>query len=107
MVQPDDFLRNYTVAKATISCDFDASLTRPKLQRRTDASGNNVLDSEGLPVFDPVLDSSSNVIMEPLFLSRTLNPSGNIISPEDYESLIGAGSNASLAAFLGVTYLCG
>ena len=107
MVQPDDFLRNYTVAKATTSCDFDASLSRPKLQRRTDTSGNNVLGDDGLPIFDPVLDSSSNVILESLFRSRTLDSYGNIISPEDYESLIGAGSNAYIAAFLGVTYHCG
>jgi hypothetical protein len=104
MVQSDDFLHNYTVAKCTISCDFDLSKTQPKLQRRTDTSGNNVLDLEGLPIFDPVLDSSSNVILEPLFRYRKLDSAGNQIGEEQYENLKSAGSNVYLAAFVGVVY---
>ena len=104
MVQSDDFLHNYTIAKCTISCDFDTSKTQAKLQRRTDTSGNNVLDSEGLPIFDPVLDASSNVILEPLFRYRNLDESGNQIDSRQYETLKSAGSNVYLAAFVGVVY---
>ena len=107
MVQLDDRLRNYTVSKATMSCDFDVTSTQPKLQRRTDTSGNNVLGENGLPIFDTVLDSSSNVVIEPLFRSRNLDASGNQIGTEEYERLLAAGSNAYIGAFLGVTYHCG
>jgi alpha-tubulin suppressor-like RCC1 family protein len=106
-VQNDDFLHNYTVAKTTMSCDFDTSKTQPKLQRRTDSSGNNVLSEDGLPIFDPVLDASSNVILEPLFLSRSIDSSGNQIGPDESARLLSLGSNVYLAAFVGVTYHCG
>jgi hypothetical protein len=107
MVQKDDRLRNYTVAKATMSCDFDVSSTQPQLQRRTDTSGNNVLGEDGLPIFDPVLDSSSNVVLEPLFRSRNLDASGNRIGSEEYARLLATGSNVYIGAFIGVTYHCG
>jgi alpha-tubulin suppressor-like RCC1 family protein len=107
MVQHDEFLHNYTVAKATMSCDFDTSTTQPKLQRRIDTSGNNVLGDDGLPIFDPVLDASSNVILEPLFKSRLLDSSGNIIDKDVQEKLVAAGSNTYTAAFVGCTYHCG
>ena len=107
MVQNDDRLRNYTVAKATMSCDFDVNKTQPKLQRRTDTSGNNVLGDDGLPIFDPVLDSSSNVVLEGLFLSRNLDSSGNQIGPEEYARLLATGSNVYIGGLVGVTYHCG
>ena len=106
-VQNDDFLHNYTVAKVTMSCDFDTSKTQVKLQRRVDFSGNNVLGDDGLPIFDPVLDSSSNVVLEPLFQSRLLDSSGNIIEKDEQERLRAAGSNTYTAAFVGCTYHCG
>ena len=106
-VQSDDFLHNYTVAKTTMSCDFDVTKTQVKLQRRTDFSGNNVLGDDGLPIFDPVLDSSSNVVLEPLFQSRLLDSSGNIIDKDLQEKLAAAGSNTYTAAFVGCTYHCG
>jgi hypothetical protein len=107
MIQPDDVIHSYTVAKITTSCDFDTSKMRTKVQRRTNSSGENVLDQDGLPIFDPVLDSNSNVIQEPLFQSRLLDTSGNIISPEEQANLVAAGSNTYIAAFVGVTYHCG
>jgi hypothetical protein len=106
-VQADDFLHNYTVAKTTMSCDFDTTKTQTKLERRMDSCGNNVLGEDGLPIFDPVLDASSNVVFEPLFRSRLLDSAGNQVSNEEYDKLVVSGSNAYIAAFLGVTYHCG
>jgi hypothetical protein len=106
-VQSDDFLHNYTVAKVTMSCDFDTTKTQVKLQRRMDSSGNNVLGEDGLPIFDPVLDSSSNVVLEPLFQSRLLDSSGNIIGEDERVQLTAAGSNTYVAALVGCTYHSG
>jgi alpha-tubulin suppressor-like RCC1 family protein len=55
MRQADDCIRNYTVGKITMDCDFSAPLVAVTRLRK-DALGNNVTDPlTGMPVYDPVL----------------------------------------------------
>jgi hypothetical protein len=107
MLQQDDILHNYTVAKTTTSCTFDLTATQPRLLLRTDPFGNNVLDSNSMPIFDPVLDANSNVIMDPKFKTRFLTSSGLQLEKADFETQKAAGSNVYVAAFVGVTYHSG
>jgi alpha-tubulin suppressor-like RCC1 family protein len=107
MLQADDILHNFTVAKTTTACDFDVTQTQPRLILRTDPFGNNVLDSQGAPIFDPVLDENSYPVLDPKFKTRLITETGSQLTPEEATSMKAAGSNVYTAAFVGVTYHCG
>ena len=78
--QDDDLLHNYTVAKATMDCDFNPQLEIVKLYDGT--------DEEGKIKFKDALDDEGNIIYEPEYECRTLDDGSKI-------------------AFIGCTYHCG
>jgi hypothetical protein len=104
MIQNDDFLRNYTVAKSTMDCEFSGEqvpqkklrqapamieVKEPKLIQQTqqkqthmlDDSGNIVIDYDGNPVMEGVFDESGNPVMEDVF-----DESGNPVMVEERDS---------------------
>ena len=105
MRQADDFIRNYTVAKVTMSCDFTAPLV-PVEELKKDAYEQNILDSVGNPIWETVMEGGIHK-MEPAYKMRYLDADGAEITKEDYDSNISEGVPAFRAAFMGCTYHCG
>jgi alpha-tubulin suppressor-like RCC1 family protein len=132
MRQVDDCIRNYTVAKATMDCDF-APPQVPVLRLRKDALGNNVTDPlTGMPLYDPVLtdpvaasvapdgsavpgDPGGLPVTKAAYRTRFLAADGTQITPEEYAAAVAANATAPegaavpvyRAAFVGCTYHCG
>ena len=135
MLQAEPCVCNFTVGKATMSCDFSAPL-RPVLARRLDQFGNNVVDpATGMPVFAPVLTPPTTVRAEdgtvtttdpggepataPAYRTRHLAADGALIDAAAYAAALAADAAAASAggapaapsayraAFVGVTYHCG
>ena len=97
MKQDDDILRNYTVAKITMDCNFDPQMIPVQIIKQEiviDESGNeiskNVLDEEGYPIYEYKLDTSGNKIYEPEYEVKT-------VTHNDIEYKM---------AFVGCTYKC-
>jgi hypothetical protein len=131
---PDSVLRNYTVAKLTMDCDFTQPMVEVE-EVQKDEYGNVVIDEFGAPVYIKVmttLNSNStsdpqtpqteptpqteSVLVpatEPAYQMRWLSydaESSTItqITKEQYEERKTAGdTNVIRAAFLGCTYHCG
>jgi alpha-tubulin suppressor-like RCC1 family protein len=125
MRQADDCIRNYTVGKITMDCDFSAPLV-PVTRLRKDALGNNVTDPlTGMPVYDPVLtepisaspadpgtaatapdatgvptaatsDPGGAPVLEPAYKTRFLAADGTQITAEAYAATVA--SNAAMVA---------
>ena len=129
--QNDDLLHNYTVAKSTMNCDFSCPLI-PETQIRQDIYGNNILDSNGWPIWDVVMvpnivvtdvtsdninnnlittdssDSATIPKMIPKYEMRyLLGLDGTQITKDMYDSHIANGVTVYRAVFMGVTYHCG
>lgn len=97
MKQDDDILRNYTVAKITMDCNFDPQLIPVEIIKQEiviDESGNeiskNVLDEEGNPIYEYKLDTSGNIIYDYEYEMKTV-----IHDNIEYKM-----------AFVGCTYKC-
>jgi hypothetical protein len=97
MKQDDDILRNYTVAKITMDCNFDPQLMPVEIIKQEiviDESGNeiskNVLDEEGNPIYEYKLDTSGNIIYDYEYEMKTV-----IHDNIEYKM-----------AFVGCTYKC-
>ena len=148
--QDSDSLKNYTVAKITMDCDFQPDyIYKKKVTTRNvditgpDASGNyyDVLNNEHLYTIDLsneivdnnnkkyilTFDSANNLIgatqnildaegqiqwedtteQEYAYNIRHVDPSGNIITKEQHDSMIVNNQEAYIAAFVGCTYHCG
>jgi hypothetical protein len=115
MIQNDDLLHNYTVAKSTMDCEFVGEQVPRKKLRQTpvmiekteskliqqtqqkqaqilDESGNIIIDESGNPVMEYVFDDSGNPVMEGV-TDESGNPvmveekdgSGNIIKVTVYD----------------------
>ena len=145
--QDSDSLKNYTVAKITMSCDFNPGLQYVKrIKRRNvdfvyDTSGN-CFDSSGNKLFiieedstrtitnktlnynydefDMLTSITENILdehgeiqwedteeQERKYNIRHMDPSGNIITEEEYTGKKAASEEAYIAAFVGCTYHCG
>jgi hypothetical protein len=102
MQQSNPCMCNYTVAKATMDCDFTAPLI-PVTALRVDQFGNNVTDSTGMPIYDPVLTSEGQEETAPAYNRRFLLLDGTQITEEAYAAAVAAGTPAFRAAFVGVT----
>ena len=148
--QDSDSLKNYTVAKITMDCDFQPDyIYKKKVTTRNvditgpDASGNyyDVLNNEHLYTIDLsneivdnnnkkyilTFDSANNLIgatqnmldaegqiqwedtieQEYAYNIRHVDPSGNIITKEQHDSMIANNQEAYITAFVGCTYHCG
>jgi hypothetical protein len=106
MKQNDDLLHNYTVAKITMDCDFNP-LYQPSQTILKDASGNNILDSNGQIQWTDKLDSSGNIVYEYAYEIRYILPDGTIILKEEYDIKNANNEPVYIAAFVGCTYHCG
>ena len=118
MRQADDFIRNYTVAKVTMSCDFTAPLV-PIEELKKDMYDQNILDSEGNPIWEVVMEvlrkedggieEGGELIqkLEHAYKMRYLDADGTEISKEEYQICVDNGEPAFRAAFMGCTYHCG
>jgi YD repeat-containing protein len=122
--QDDDFMHNYTVAKITMDCDFTAPLI-DTFELRKDEFGNNVVDTNGFPIYDGVMISSRTVKnedgtetieivdppvpqVEPSYELRYLQGDGTHITKDEYDAAILANNSSVFrAAFVGCTYHCG
>jgi hypothetical protein len=133
----DCILKNYTVAKLTMDCDFSQPYVEVQ-EVKKDEYGNVVLDSDGSPVYETVTTNTRTVrdpatgesttetldvpvpVTEPAYEMRWLSlemdtdgvtvTSTSLISKEEYEKRKAEGDvSAKLvrAAFLGCTYHCG
>jgi hypothetical protein len=100
MKQDTHILKNYTVAKITMDCDFTAPLIS-KQQLKKDLYGNKILDPYGQPIWEDTQES------EEAYKTRYLLHTGEVISKSNYEAYRLANSNVYKAAFVGVTYHCG
>jgi hypothetical protein len=110
MLQDDDIMRTYTVAKLTMDCDFQPPMI--EVQRRAlDHDGNLVVDENGAPIWEIVMhDEQGTVVpaMEPMYDIRYIDNDGRLITKEEYDTSVSADpTSASRAAFLGCTYHCG
>jgi hypothetical protein len=131
---PDNVLRNYTVAKLTMDCDFTQPMVEVE-EVQKDEYGNVILDELGAPVYmkvmtilhnsttsdpqtpqtEPTPQTESVLVpaTEPAYQMRWLSydaESSTItqITKEQYEERKTAGdTNVIRAAFLGCTYHCG
>jgi hypothetical protein len=103
MKQSEEYIANYTVAKATMSCDFNL-LYRPAqvpLMSTIDGKETYVLDQ-----FSTVMWTASSHL-EPQYKIRYITPAGDDLSREEYDKIIADGGTAYRAAFIGCTYHCG
>ena len=105
--QEEAQLCNFTVAKATMDCDFSAPLV-PKLRVETGADGVNELDADGNLRWVQELDpATGEPVVEPAYELRYVDASGTIIDRVTYEQVIVQGTSAYRAALIGCTYHCG
>jgi hypothetical protein len=115
--QDDDCLHNYTVAKATMDCDFTAPLQSTyeilrssyefSTATSTFISSINVLDQYGNLIWIPAVDSNGIPIMESAYDIRYVDSNGTIITEDQYRTYTSTLSTAYIAAFIGCTYHCG
>jgi alpha-tubulin suppressor-like RCC1 family protein len=99
--QDDDILRNYTVAKATMDCNF-SEIKIPCTRVKKDTYGNNILDPEGAVIHE-IINGETRNFYDIRYLR--ISPNFEIISKEEYENSNGA--DICRAAFIGCTYHCG
>jgi hypothetical protein len=92
MKQESDSLKNYTVAKITMDCDF-SPVTQPIQNIKKDETGENTLDEHGQIQWE---DHTTET--EKAYKIRYLDASG-VITDE--------ASAVHTAAFVGCTYHCG
>ena len=97
--QNSDSLKNYTVAKITMDCDFNP-ISQPVRVIRKEMN-NNVLDEHGQLQWEDTDET------EKAYQVRYLLPDGTQISEEEYTNKALANEEVYIAAFVGCTYHCG
>ena len=110
--QHDSLMHNYTVAKITMDCDFNAaSVPKMRIKKRTDAALDSEtfydLDAYGNIQWEQGEDSSGNPVFEPPYDMRYLLKDGTVIDKDEYDRLQRNGDSVYRAAFVGCTYHCG
>jgi len=90
--QDSDSLKNYTVAKITMDCDFDP-VTQPIQNIKKGETGENILDEHGQIQWE---DHPKET--EKAYKIRYLDADGNITNEANH---------VHIAAFVGCTYHCG
>jgi alpha-tubulin suppressor-like RCC1 family protein len=106
MRQDDDTMRNYTVGKITMICDFSVPMVGVQ-EISKDVYGQTVLDPSGVPIWDSVMDTDGEPKLEEAYKVRYLDAEGNILSKETYDARVAEGLESFRAAFVGCTYHCG
>jgi hypothetical protein len=107
MRQDDDLMRNYTVAKITMACDFNPQVVaKQKLKTKeivVDDVTSTVNDLDENGMIQVVADEGEEYEYE----VRYLSPAGVPITREEHETLLQNGEQVYKAAFVGCTYHCG
>jgi hypothetical protein len=103
MKQNSDNVKNYSVAKITMDCDFNPLLV-PKKVILKDSNGENILNAHNQIQWTNDLDASGNIIYEYQYKIKYINQHANEISQQDY---IDQSNNAYIASYVGCTYHCG
>jgi hypothetical protein len=107
MRQNDDIMRNYTVAKITMACNFTPRLVpKQKLKKKEivvddKTSTINDLGENGMIQFED--DGEEEYEYDVRYLSADATE----ITKEDYETALQNGEQVYKAAFVGCTYHCG
>ena len=101
MKQTSDDLKNYSVAKITMDCDFNPSLI-PKQVILKDSNGENILNVHNQMQWTN--DISGNIVYEYQYKIKYINQDASEISQQEY---IDQSNNAYIAAYVGCTYHCG
>lgn len=110
MKQSDDIHHNYTVAKATMDCDFNPR----RIPVKTISTSNINLtsnidhivylkDNEGNFIYDELIDDQGNTIYEEEYKMLYINSNKNIIDALEYSSNI---QTCHKVAFIGCSYHC-
>jgi hypothetical protein len=110
VLQSDDLLHNYTVAKITSDCDFSLEKhIRRKVSYGFDISGNKmILQDEDSLLYEEDLDEHGNKVYEYIYETRFLLPDGTILENEDkYTIKKEKGEEVYIACFVGCIYHCG
>ena len=103
MKQTSDDLKNYSVAKITMDCDFNPSLI-PKQVILKDSNGENILNVHNQMQWTNDVDVSGNIVYEYQYKVKYINQDASEISQQEY---IDQSNNAYIAAYVGCTYHCG
>ena len=103
MKQTSDDLKNYSVAKITMDCDFNPSLI-PKQVILRNSSGENILNIHNQMQWTNDVDVSGNIVYEYQYKVKYINQDASEISQQEY---IDQSNNAYIAAYVGCTYHCG
>ena len=98
--QDDDILRNYTVAKITMDCDFNP-LSQPIKEILRTETDEYILDED-----DQIQWTNTNET-EMQYNIRYVDANGTIISQNEYTTKLSEGENVYIAAYVGCTYHCG
>ena len=105
-LQNDDLLHNYTIAKITMSCNFDPPKV-PKMVIKLDDNGENELDDHKILQWTELLDNEGAVVYEDKYKIRYLMGDGTVLTQEEYLECIENDADVYIAAFVGCTYHCG
>jgi hypothetical protein len=97
MLQDDDLLHNYTIAKITIDCDFEPGKVMVMALER-DADGNKVEDENGKYMWYETGGERDE------YVTRYVDASGSVIVRERYDEIISEGGEAYRCAFVPCTY---
>ena len=109
MKQHDDVLRNYTVAKITMDCDFEPKMIPVEVIKQNEyyvgsnVFSSNVLDEYGYPLYEYKLDESSNIVYDYEYDMKYITLNGNIVD-KDYYLNNSTSRNVYKMAFVGCTY---
>ena len=113
MMQKDDLLHNYTVAKITMDCNFEPNqIPKREIKKvasldNADAQTMNALDDHGRIIWETLYDDAGSPVMENAYKVRYLKADGTQIDQAEYELLKAQNAEVYRAAFVGCTYHCG
>lgn len=103
MKQSEAYIANFTVAKATMTCDFAPRQVLKQIPQTAVIHGQKQY----------VLDAYSTIVwtrdesFEPEYALRYISETGQEMSEAEYRARIATGRPAYKAAFIGCTYHCG
>jgi len=98
MKQDDDLVRGYTVAKATMDCDFNPKKIPVKILTKIGDEYDK--DSNGNYIYSDLLDINGDIIYEDEYEIKYISLDGNIV--DEYKSAV----NIYKMAFIGCSYNC-
>ncbi len=82
MVQDDDLLHNYTVAKITMNCDFKPR--KIPVEKYVYVDGKLQKDKNGRYMMEYELDENGEQILEKEYITNYINKDGELISEQEY-----------------------